>query len=424
MEEEEIEIKQSEKIKLITSIDSYWEKYWRKLENAKKHIFIITYDFDNKLIANTTMLKLISALERNIPVCLMVEHLNLYIDKPLLKEFRLKGGVLITPNRLEKYERYIIEGRLYRFFNRSHQKVTLIDENLFIGSINIADEYSGLKYGSNKFVDINLYIKKTACFKKILYFFREICDEEVSQFRTIRSKKNTYDVFDKYNITEKMDFSNHFSEDNLEQFLEEKIPNKSEIQDDLYERLDKAKESITIIQAYYTNLERIEYILKNAVKRGVKVTIITAEKRDQIAYKFQYNSDLFNELIVNGVEAYEYLDKYLHMKAYYIDRKYLNTGSLNNDLTSFSLNNEANYLLTKTPSNEKIFEEFEENVELLKENCRIIPPYKPRILSRFFKSMFWNCFIFLMEFSVSNRESRYLLNYNLKENRYMKEDEY
>jgi cardiolipin synthase len=418
-----IKEKKSQKIKLLTCIDTNWEKYWKQIEKAKDFIFIITYDFDNKQIANTTMLKLISALERDIPVCLMVEHLNVYIDKPLLKEFRSKGGVLITPNRLEKSGEYIIEGQLHKFFNRSHQKVTLIDENLFIGSLNIADEYSGIKYGSNKFVDNNLFIKKTVQLKKILYFFREICDEEIGQFRTLSSKEAIYSIFDKYGIKEKMDFSNTFTDDNFEQFLEEKLPYKSEIQDEIYKRLDEAKESITIIQAYYTNLDRIEYILKNAVKKGVKVEIITAEKRDQIAYKYQYNSDIFRELIKNGVDVYEYLDKYLHIKAYYIDRKYLNTGSLNNDLTSFNLNNEANYSIIRNPNHEKVFRDFEENIEKLKENCRIVPVYRERIFTRYVYGIFWNYFIKAMELSVSNRESRFLLNFDLKKNRFKRENE-
>ena len=84
MEQEKNNIEHSQKIKLYTDSDIYWEKYWRKLDAAKNHIFLITYDFDNKMIANTTMLKLINALEREIPLCLIVEHLNFYIDKHLL----------------------------------------------------------------------------------------------------------------------------------------------------------------------------------------------------------------------------------------------------------------------------------------------------------------------------------------------------
>jgi cardiolipin synthase len=404
----------SEKILLYTYSDLYWEKYWAKIDQAKDHIFLITYDFDNKIIANYTLLKLINALERGVPVCLIVEHLNFYLNYSLLKEFKKKGGVVIKPNKLNLIFKHFQHGQLKRFFHRYHQKVTLIDQNLFLGSINIAEEYSGVKYGSHKFIDINLYIKKTVCFRKVLYFFREIIDFEIHQIKSQEKKNKLYRVFDKNEIKAKMEFPAFLDDQSFEYFLEELPPKKSEIQDNLYDLLETAEESITIIQAYYSNMERIEELLVRAAKRGVKVTIITAEKRDQIAYKYQYNSDIFKYLIQNGVEVHEYLDKYLHMKAYYIDKKYLTVGSLNNDKTSFILNGEANYLIKRNNQNNKVFDEFENVVVDLKQNCRIVPAYQKMNVFRYLMSSWWNFFIWCMEKTVPNRNYRYMMSFNYK----------
>lgn len=418
MESKKLEIENerlnSEKMKLFTYSDLYWEKYWNKIDQAKDHIFLITYDFDNKTIANYTLLKLIDALERGIPVCLIVEHLNFYLNYTLLKEFKKKGGVVLKPNKLDLIFKHFTDGNLRKFFHRYHQKVTLIDENLFLGSINIAEEYSGVKYGSQKFIDINLYIKNTVCLKKVLYFFREIIDDEKHQIKSQEKLDKIYNVFDKNEIKEQMEFPSYLDDNLFEHFLEEKPPKKSEIQDNLYDLLESAKESITIVQAYYTNMERIEDLLVRASKRGVKVTIITAEKRDQVAYKFQYNSDIFRYLITNGVEVSEYLDKYLHMKAYYIDRKFLTVGSLNNDKTSFILNCEANYLIKRNPKNEDVFTDFENVVLDLKKNCRVVPAYEKRNIFRFLISKWWNFFIWCMEKTVPNREYRYMMSFNYK----------
>jgi hypothetical protein len=49
----------SEKLKLIYSSDYFWEKLWQKIDKAEKQIMIVTYDMDNKMIANLTMHKLI-----------------------------------------------------------------------------------------------------------------------------------------------------------------------------------------------------------------------------------------------------------------------------------------------------------------------------------------------------------------------------
>lgn len=413
----------SEKIRIYTYSDLYWEKYWSKIDQAKDHIFLITYDFDHRTIANYTLRKLINALERGVPVCLIVEHLNFYLNYSLLKEFKKKGGVVIKPNKLNLIFKHFQHGQLKRFFHRYHQKVTLIDENLFLGSINIAEEYSGVKYGSHKFIDINLFIKKTVCYKKVLFFFREIIEFEIHQVKHKDKKKRLYEIFERNGITKNMEFPAFLDDQSFEYFLEELPPRKSEIQDNLYDLLESAEESITIVQAYYTNMERIEELLVRAAKRGVKVTIITAEKRDQVAYKFQYNSDMFRYLIENGVEVTEYLDKYLHMKAYYIDRKYLTVGSLNNDLTSFVLNGEANYLIKKNSQNEKVFEDFENVVSDLKSNCRIVPSYQKRDFFRYMLSHWWNFFIWCMGKTVANRNFRYYMSFNYKNRNNKKESE-
>lgn len=410
---EEIKVN-SEKIKIFTNSDQYWEKYWSIIDQAKEHIFLVTYDFDNKTIANFTLLKLTKALERGVPVCLIVEHLNFYLNHSLLKEFKKKGGIIIKPNKLNLILKHLESGQLKRFFHRYHQKVTLIDQNVFLGSINIAEEYSGVKYGNQKFIDINLFIKKTVCYRKILYFFREIIDYEKHQIKNLDHRERIYQVFDKNGIKPEMEFNTALDESTFEYFLEELPPHKSEIQDNLYDLLETAEESITIIQAYYTNMERIEQLLLRAIKRGVKVTIITAEKRDQIAYKFQYNSELFRTLIENGAEIHEYLDKYLHMKAYYVDRKYLTTGSLNNDKTSFILNGEANYLLKRNSINEKVFQNFENEIFDLKKNCRMVTLYQKRSTFRLILSTWWNFFIWCMEKTVPNRDYRYIMNFEYK----------
>jgi hypothetical protein len=49
----------SEKIKLIYNSDYYWEKVWKRIDKCESHIMMITYDMDNKMIANLTMKKLI-----------------------------------------------------------------------------------------------------------------------------------------------------------------------------------------------------------------------------------------------------------------------------------------------------------------------------------------------------------------------------
>ncbi len=40
-----------------------------------------------------------------------------------------------------------------------HQKVMLVDDSAFIGSLNISEPYSGAKYGTGDFRDLNVFLR-------------------------------------------------------------------------------------------------------------------------------------------------------------------------------------------------------------------------------------------------------------------------
>lgn len=93
-------------------------------------------------------------------------------------------------------------------------------------------------------------------------------------------------------------------------------------------------------------------MLVAALERGVRVEIISARMRDQVAYKPLLNSDLFAKLRNKGAVIYEEPFKFLHMKAVEVDDGEIMTiGSFNQDHWSFYCNNEANlYLRLQDPS--------------------------------------------------------------------------
>ena len=301
-----------------------------------------------------------------------------------------------------------MKGNTVKTWNRYHQKVTLIDDSLFVGSINIAEEYSDIKYGTKKFVDLNIYVKNTICKNKVLRFFREILADNKDLI-----PQNNYNkieqLFDELKIDTDINTNSKSSseESPYEEFLEEFPPKKSEVQDRIYDLLGSSKHSILIIQSYYMNLKKIEDLIINAVKRGVKVQVVTGVIRDQTAYKHIYNSDLFANLIRNGVEVYEYMDNVLHVKAYYVDEKLITLGSLNNDITSFAMNNEANYLVRRNAKNEELFVDFEELVKELKRNSKRVNLFDYKNFFRLSQSYFWFGFLNLMEKTGAGRKPKY-----------------
>jgi sugar-specific transcriptional regulator TrmB len=84
---------------------------------------------------------------------------------------------------------------------------------------------------------------------------------------------NTKDMLMWYDEQKKHDLE--YSE-----FLEEARPNKNEITENLGKMIKRAKHKIRIVQPYVQNVASFEDILKDALKRGVKVEVVTARYRD------------------------------------------------------------------------------------------------------------------------------------------------
>lgn len=118
---------------------------------------IATYDMDHKTVAGITMQKLINAAKRGVSVYLIIDDLNFYVDKELMKQLVEAGGICINNSPFAFWQRHFIrsKGHVQRFFRRNHQKVKLVDDTQFVGSLNIGDAYSGIRYGEGAFRDLN-----------------------------------------------------------------------------------------------------------------------------------------------------------------------------------------------------------------------------------------------------------------------------
>ena len=347
----------SEKIKLIYNSDEYWKKVWNKIDKSTNEIFIITYDMNNSLLANLTLHKLINAAERGVKIFLIVEEINFFMKKNLISKLKEKGGIILKPN---DFKTNLKTFNFFKIFNRFHNKIKLIDNDLFIGSLNCNDDYANY-YGKNKFVDLNFYVKNTICKNKIVNFFKNVI---LNNFK----RKNVFFNFNNFNNKNNENFNN----ENNEKFLIESFKN-NEISNEIIKSFSNAKKKITIIQSYYMNFKNIEKILLNLLKNGVEIEIITAKIRDPFLLKFYKNEILFENLIKNGAKVYEFLDKSFHCKVYNIDNKIINLGSFNHDIISLWFNNESNYLVKKNEKNKFLFEKFEEiKQKMIKNSKRVL----------------------------------------------------
>jgi cardiolipin synthase len=103
-----------------------------------------------------------------------------------------------------------------------------------------------------------------------------------------------------------------------------------------------AQHSLYIENSYFVPDPMARGALVAAVKRGVKVQIITPGKHNDEKTVRKASRARLGDLLKEGVEVYEYQPTMFHCKMMIVDERFVSVGSANFDPRSFGLNDEAN----------------------------------------------------------------------------------
>ena len=103
-----------------------------------------------------------------------------------------------------------------------------------------------------------------------------------------------------------------------------------------------AKRTIRISNSYFVPSELAIQAMSEALRRGVKVQIITPGAHTDAETVQSASKATWGRLLAAGAEIYEYQPTMYHCKVMIIDEYLISTGSTNFDNRSFRLNDEAN----------------------------------------------------------------------------------
>lgn len=129
--------------------------------------------------------------------------------------------------------------------------------------------------------------------------------------------------------------------------------------------ITSAQKSIHIANPYFFPDNRIEEALINAVKRGVKVVVLTPEKGDHAATSSASHSG-FGPFLRGGVEIYEYHPALMHTKAMVVDGVWATVGSANLDYRSLAINEEINLVVYDAAFAAQLEKSFQEDLKYSK----------------------------------------------------------
>ena len=213
-----------------------------------------------------------------------------------------------------------------------------MDDNIYIGSSNITEDYGGEKYGSGMFLDVNMLMKGycNESFYRIIEnnFLKEM---EINPDEFDKELEKRKKMLEKFKEVKKFK-NNEYVNKNKYDILISKFPYKNEIQNELYNNIIQSKKKIVFIAPYFYD-SIVDFLpIIDAVERGVEVEILTAKNKDISCYSALKNFVLFRVFLNKGIKIYEYPDKYLHGKAALFDDQVLQIGSFNLDGWSYKNN--------------------------------------------------------------------------------------
>jgi cardiolipin synthase A/B len=126
--------------------------------------------------------------------------------------------------------------------------------------------------------------------------------------------------------------------------------------------ITSAQKSIHIANPYFFPDDKIEEALINAVKRGVKVVVLTPAKGDHAATSSASQGGL-GPYLLGGVEIYEYQPALMHTKAMVVDGVWATVGSANLDYRSLAINEEINLVVYDAAFAGQLEKSFQEDLK-------------------------------------------------------------
>lgn len=306
-------------VRLFTSGREKFECLLNDIENARQHIHIEYYVFEDDRIGTKVRDALIRKSLEGVEVRVIYDGFgSRESKKAFFEEFR-KAGIEAEP-----FLRLALPRLTSRLNYRNHRKIVVIDGQIgYVGGMNIADRYiAGFKWGIWRDTHARVEGKGVQGLQSIFlidWYF-------VSQ-TLITSRKYFPEL-------------PRFGDICMQTVNSGPMREEREISHGLLQAIYDAQQSIFIQTPYFVPPDSLSEALQAAAIRGLDVRLMISKRSDM--YMVQMASRSFvKEMLQSGVKVYLYEKGFLHSKMMIFDDSLTLIGSVNFDSRSFEHNFEV-----------------------------------------------------------------------------------
>ena len=317
------------------------------IRNAKHHIHIQYYIYENDEIGNQLAQALIEKAKEGVKVRFIYDDFgSRNIRKNIVKQLR-EAGVEAYP--FYKINLIFLANRMNY---RNHRKIVVIDGDIgYVGGINVADNYINNGKDKEKLFWRDTHLKITGI-SVINLQFTFLTDWNFCANQKLPFSNDYFPMENKTKV-----YGNH-----LIQFVSSGPDSKyPKIKYTLIQAILTAKHEICITSPYFIPDKSFLDAIIIAALSGVNVKLLAPSKSDSFIVNTTTQS-YFQELLDAGVEIYTYNKGFVHAKTMVCDRKVAIVGTANLDNRSFDLNFEINAIVYDEAIATELQKEFENDL--------------------------------------------------------------
>jgi cardiolipin synthase A/B len=306
------------KVKLIRGGADYFDCLLLMINSAKDSIHLQTYIYNNDTTGRLVADSLKTASARGVKVYVLVDG---YASKSIRRPFIAD---LESADIHFRFFDPLFKSTYFYFGRRLHHKVVVTDARYaLVGGVNIADRYNDIN-DIPAWLDFAIYIEGRAV--------QELC---------VLCWKSWNNYPAHMGLTpceqQQIDFAIDPSESSkVSMRRNDWVRRKNEISTTYVSMIRQAQSHIIILCSYFLPGRAIRKQLAYASAKGVKITIVTAGISDIMLSKYAERY-LYDWLLRNNIELYEYQPTILHGKIAVCDSEWLTIGSYNvNNISAYA----------------------------------------------------------------------------------------
>ena len=361
LKEKGISFSDNNSITLLMNGQEKFDDMFCAIRQAQSSVHLEYFNFRNDSVASLLFDILAEKVKEGVEVRALFDGFGNFSNNKPLKKRHVRD---IRKSGIEIYE-YNPIGFPWvdDLFNRDHRKIVVIDGKIaYTGGMNVADYYIEGTEVVGEWHDMHCRIEgdEVNTLQKIfLRMWNKVSGQDIHGAKYYRGRGDT-----SYFENLKQDTCVTAGKKKAGIINREPVASSDIIRTFYLDAINDAKDSIKIINPYFTLSHKLKKALRKAVKRGVKVEIMLSVKSD---IPLTPDCGFYNahKLMKHGVDVWMYTPGFHHTKIITVDGKFCTVGSANLNARSLRFDYEDNVVIIDSCTTNQLDELF--NSE--KKNC-------------------------------------------------------